>query len=221
LAAQVLGGDGSCIPKHIRTALKRSHVPLTLRDEISVATDETMTASVAGRYASALFDLAKEQNAVALVEADLGKFDSMLAMSEDLRNLVHSPVVSATEQGKALAAVLAKAGVGGTTANFVALVAKNRRLFVIPQMIANFRTLAAKARGEVTAEVTSAQPLTDAQTAALKESLRATAGNNVILATKVDPSLLGGLVVKIGSRMIDSSLKTKLANLSVALKAGA
>ena len=186
-----------------------------------MATDETMTASVAGRYASALFDLAKEQNAVAAVEADLGKFDALLGMSEDLRNLVQSPVVSATEQGKALAAVLAKAGIGGTTANFVALVAKNRRLFVIPQMIANFRTLAAKARGEVTAEVTSAQPLTDAQTAALKESLRASAGNNIILATKVDVSLLGGLVVKIGSRMIDSSLKTKLANLSVALKAGA
>ena len=186
-----------------------------------MATDETMTASVAGRYASALFDLAKEQNGVEAVEADLAKFDGLLSMSDDLRNLVRSPVVSAGDQGKALAAVLSKAGISGTTANFVALVAKNRRLFVIPEMIRNFRTLAAKARGEVTAEVTSAHPLTDAQTTALKETLRSTAGNNVVLATQVDPSLIGGLIVKIGSRMIDSSLKTKLANLSVALKAGA
>jgi F-type H+-transporting ATPase subunit delta len=180
-----------------------------------------MTASVAGRYASALFDLAKEQNVVSAVEADLEKFDTLLGVSEDLRNLVRSPVVSAGEQGKALAAVLAKAGITGTTANFVALVAKNRRLFVVSDMIRNFRTLAAKARGEVTAEVTSALPLSEAQTAALKETLKSTAGKNVMLATKVDPSLIGGLIVKIGSRMIDSSLKTKLANLSVALKAGA
>jgi F-type H+-transporting ATPase subunit delta len=186
-----------------------------------VATDETMTASVAGRYASALFDLANEQNNVAAVEADLKRFGSLLDMSDDLRNLVRSPVTSSDEQGKALAAVLAKAGIGGITANFVALVSKNRRLFVIPEMISNFGLLAAKSRGEVTAEVTSAQPLSDAQTQALKETLRASGGKNVILATKVDPSLIGGLVVKIGSRMIDSSLKTKLANLSVALKAGA
>lgn len=184
-----------------------------------MATDETMTASVAGRYASALFDLASEQNSVAAVEADLKRFDGLLGISEDLRNLVRSPLASSDDQGRALAAVLAKAGIGGITANFVALVAKNRRLFVIPEMIANFSKLAANARGEIAAEVTSAQPLTDAQTQALRETLRASAGKDVILAAKVDPSLIGGLVVKIGSRMIDSSLKTKLANLSVALKA--
>ena len=186
-----------------------------------MASDETMTASVAGRYASALFDLAKETNSVASVEADLGTFDALLSSSEDLRYLVRSPVISAADQGKALAALLAKAGVSGTTANFIALAAKNRRLFVIPEMIANFRSLAAKARGEVTAEVTSAHPLTEAQTVALKETLRSTAGNNVVLAAKVDPAIIGGLIVKIGSRMIDSSIKTKLDNLSVALKAGA
>ena len=180
-----------------------------------------MTASVAGRYASALFDLAKDQNAVPAVEADLAKFDALLHMSEDLRNMVRSPVISATEQGNALAALVTKAGIGATTANFLALVVKNRRLFVLPEMIKNFRTLAAKYRGEVTAEVTSALPLSDAQTSALKETLKASAGKDVQLAAKVDPSLLGGLVVKIGSRMIDSSLKTKLANLSIALKASA
>lgn len=178
-----------------------------------------MTASVAGRYASALFNLATEQNSVAAVEADLKRFDGLLAMSEDLRTLVRSPVASSDDQSKALAAVLAKTGIGGIAANFIALAAQNRRLFVLPEMIANFSKLAADARGEVAAEVTSAQPLTDAQTAALKETLRASAGRDVILAAKVDPSLIGGLIVKIGSRMIDSSLKTKLANLSVALKA--
>jgi F-type H+-transporting ATPase subunit delta len=186
-----------------------------------VATDETMTASVAGRYASALFDLAKEQNAVPAVEADLVTFNSLLHESEDLRSMVRSPIISANEQGKAIAALAAKSQIGALSANFLALVAKNRRLFVLPDMIRDFRSLAAKARGEVPAEVTSAIALTDAQVATLKETLKASAGKDVVLATKVDPSLLGGLIVKIGSRMVDSSLKTKLANLSVALKAGA
>jgi len=184
-----------------------------------VATDETMTASVAGRYASALFDLAKEQNSVAAVEADLATFDGLLRASDDLKALVRSPVISANDQEKALAAVLAHANIAGTVANFLGLVAKNRRLFVVSDMIRDFRQIAAKARGEVSAEVTSAQPLTEAQMVALKTTLKASAGRDVVLAAKVDPSLLGGLVVKIGSRMIDSSLKTKLANLSAALKA--
>jgi F-type H+-transporting ATPase subunit delta len=180
-----------------------------------------MTASVAGRYASALFDLAKEQNAVSSVEGDLGKLDNLLAMSDDFRSLVRSPVIPALDQGKALGAIAAKAGIGGLTSSFLGLVASNRRLFVLADMIKNYRALAAKSRGEVAAEVTSAQPLTDAQTEALKEALKAAAGSNVVVAAKVDPSLLGGLVVKIGSRMIDSSLKTKLANLAVALKSPA
>ena len=186
-----------------------------------MATDETMTASVAGRYASALFDLAKDQGAIAGVEADLTRFDAMLHDSADLRALVRSPVISSGDQMKALTAVLAKAGIGGVAANFLGLVARNRRLFVVADMIKNFRLLAAKSRGEVTAEVTSAIALTEPQMAALKETLKRQAGQNVVLQTKVDPSLLGGLVVKIGSRMVDSSLKTKLAGLSLALKAGA
>lgn len=180
-----------------------------------------MTASVAGRYASALFDLAKDQGAVAAVEADLVKFGEMLDESSDLVSMVRSPVISSAEQQKALAAILSKAGIGGVAANFLGLVARNRRLFVVAEMIRNLRLLAAKARGEVTAEVTSALPLNDAQAAALKETLKAQAGQNVVLQTKVDPSLLGGLVVKIGSRMVDSSLKTKLAGLSLALRSPA
>lgn len=177
-----------------------------------------MTATVGGRYASALFDLAKDQNAVAAVEADLQKFEGLLHESADLVSMVRSPVISAGEQQKALAAVLSKVGIGGLAANFLGLVARNRRLFVVADMIKNFRSLAARGRGEVTAEVTSALPLNEAQTAALKETLQAQAGKNVMLETKVDPSLLGGLIVKIGSRMVDSSLKTKLSGLSFALR---
>jgi len=180
-----------------------------------------MTASVAGRYASALFDLAKDNNAVAAVEGDLAKFSGLMDMSSDLSTLIRSPVISAADQSKALTAILSKAGIGGIAANFIQLAARNRRLFVVGDMIKNFRTLAAQSRGEVTAEVTSALPLTEAQTATLRDTLKAQAGQNVVLATKVDPSLLGGLIVKIGSRMIDSSLKTKLAGLSFALKSTA
>jgi F-type H+-transporting ATPase subunit delta len=185
-----------------------------------VASDETMTASVAGRYASALFDLATEQQSVVAVEADLGRFEAMIAESDDLRSFVRSPVLSAEDQMRALAALLPRAGIEGITANFVLLVARNRRLFVVPDMIRVFRALAARARGEVNAEVVSAQPLSEAHLGALEARLRAMAGKTVVIATRVDPSLLGGLVVKIGSRMIDTSLKTKLASLGAVLKAG-
>ena len=171
-----------------------------------------------GRYAAALFDLANEENAVAAVEKDLSSFDALLDMSADLKAMVRSPVISREEQAKALAAVLAKAGIGGTTANFLRLIAKNGRLFAVSDMTKAYKALAARARGEVGAEVTSAQPLDEAQVAELKATLKASVGKDVQLSTRVDPSLLGGLVVKIGSRMIDSSLRTKLAGLRVALK---
>jgi F-type H+-transporting ATPase subunit delta len=186
-----------------------------------VAADDTMTATVAGRYASALFDLAQEQKSVAAVEADLTRFDRMLHESADLRSLVRSPVLSADDQGRALQALFAKAGISGITGNFLLLVAKNRRLFAVSDITKIFHTLAARSRGEVSAEVTSAVALTPAQTQALSDQLKATVGKDVKIAAKVDPSLLGGLVVKVGSRMIDSSLKTKLANMSAALKASA
>lgn len=185
-----------------------------------MATEEPIVAGVAGRYAAALFDLAVEQNKLSEVEQDLAKFQQLCDMSPDLQRLVRSPVVAAEDQARALAAVLDKAGIGGITKNFFALAARNRRLFAAPDMARAFQALAAKSRGEVTAEVSSAHPLTDAQAEALKASLKATVGKDVTLATKVDPSLIGGLIVKLGSRMVDSSLKTKLANLSLSLKGG-
>jgi F-type H+-transporting ATPase subunit delta len=183
-----------------------------------VATDDPITEGMPGRYAAALFDLATEERAVAAVETDLVTFQALLDMSPDLKAMVKSPVISRDEQAKALAAVLAKAGIGGTTANFLKLIARNGRLFAASDMIKAYKALAARARGEVGAEVTSAQPLDEAQIAELKATLKAAVGKDVQLSTRVDPSLLGGLVVKIGSRMIDSSLRTKLAGLRVALK---
>lgn len=187
---------------------------------LDVATDEPILAGVAGRYATALFDLAQEQNTVSEVESDLAKFQQLYDESADLVRLVKSPVIAADDQARALVTVLEKVGVSPLTLNFFKLAARNRRLFAVPDMVRVFRALAAKARGEVTAEVASAHPLTDAQAEALKETLRASVGKTVTLATKVDPSLLGGLIVKLGSRMVDSSLKTKLAGLRLSLKGG-
>jgi F-type H+-transporting ATPase subunit delta len=177
-----------------------------------------MMASVAGRYASALYDLATEQNAVKPVEKAMTQLQAMLAGSADLYTLVRSPVISADEQGQALGAVMEKFGIDGLTANFVRLIARNRRLFVLPEMIRNFHTLVAQGRGEMQAEVTSAMPLNDAQMQQLKETLRAAVGKDVAITANVDPGLLGGLVVKVGSRMIDSSIRTKLNSLKIAMK---
>ena len=179
-----------------------------------------MVAGVAGRYAAALFDLAQEQNKIAEVEQDLVKFQQLYDLSPDLQRLVRSPVIMAEDQVRALGSVLDKAEVGGLAKNFIGLVARNRRLFAAPVMARAFLALAAKARGEVTAHVVSAHPLTEPQAEALKAELKRTVGKDVTLAAKVDPSLIGGLIVKLGSRMIDSSLKTKLANLSLSLKGG-
>jgi F-type H+-transporting ATPase subunit delta len=185
--------------------------------ESDVATDDTIVEGMAGRYASALFELAKEASKVKEVEADLNKFSGLLNESEDLRRMVRSPVISSEDQAKAIGAILSKAGVGGLAANFLNLITNNRRLFAADGMIRGFRALAAKDRGEVTAEVTSAVALNDAQVAELKKSLKESVGKDVMLNTRVDASLLGGLVVKVGSRMVDSSLKTKLQNLKVSL----
>lgn len=172
---------------------------------------------MAGRYAAALFDLAKDAKQIPDVEAGLTKFQTMLDESEDLRRMVRSPVISSEDQAKALGVILEKAGIGGLAANFFKLIAGNRRLFAAADMIKGFKALAAQMRGEVTAEVTSATALNDAQVAELKKSLKDSVGKDVTLKTRVDPSLLGGLVVKVGSRMVDSSLKTKLQNLKVVL----
>ena len=178
----------------------------------------SLISGVAHRYATALLDLSEEQGSVADVEKALEAFDKLLQDSADLRRLVESPVFSADEQLKALTAVLDKAGVTGLAANFLKLAAKNRRLFAVPGMIAAFRVGLARHRGEVPADVVSAAPLSDAQLSALADALNATTGKKVVISSKVDPSLIGGLVVKVGSRMIDTSLKTKLNSLKFAMK---
>lgn len=185
-----------------------------------MATEEPIVAGVAARYAAALFDLAVEQNSVSEVEQDLAKFQQLCDVSPDLVRLVRSPVIATDDQIRALGTVLTKAGVGKLTQNFFALVARNRRLFGALDMARAFRALAAKSRGEVTAHVASAHPLTDAQAQALKAVLKQTVGKDVTLETKVDPSLIGGLMVKLGSRMVDSTLKTKLSNLRLSLNGG-
>lgn len=177
-----------------------------------------MMASMAGRYAAALFDLAKEERQLPQVEADLRSFQAMLEESADLRRLIRSPVIAADDQARALDAILAKAGVSSLTANFFKLIARNRRLFAVGDMMREFRALLARERGEVSADVASAHPLTPEQLSALKDALRAQIGKDVQVNTRVDPALLGGLVVKVGSKMIDSSLRTKLNNLKVAMK---
>jgi F-type H+-transporting ATPase subunit delta len=177
-----------------------------------------MMASMAGRYAAALFELAKEDKQLKQVEGDLADFQRMLDTSNELRRLVRSPVISADDQAKAVAAVLAKAGASGLTGNFLRLIARNRRLFAVSDMIKVFRALAARERGEVSADVASAHPLTPEQMKLLTDTLRISVGKEVQVNTRVDPNLLGGLVVKIGSKMIDSSLRTKLDNLKVAMK---
>jgi len=177
-----------------------------------------MMASMAGRYAAALFELAKEERQLEPVERDVTAFQGMLDASADLRRLVRSPIISADDQEKALGAVLGKAGISGLTANFLKLIARNRRLFAAADMLKAFRALLARERGEVSADVTSAHPLTPEQTQLLSDTLRTSIGKNVRIDTRVDPGLLGGLIVKVGSRMIDSSLRTKLNNLKVAMK---
>lgn len=183
-----------------------------------VATDDPIMASVAGRYASAMFELAQEQSQLPQVEQDLGNLQALLDESEDLRRMVRSPVFSADDQSRALDAVLSRAGVAPLTMNFVKLIARNRRLFALGDVMKAFRGLVARSRGEVDADVTSATTLTDDQMAALKETLKASIGKDVQVTAKVDPSLLGGLIVKVGSRMIDSSLRTKLATLKMRMK---
>ncbi len=174
---------------------------------------------MAGRYASALFSLARDARDTDRVAASLAAFDAMIAESPDLQRLVRSPVFSASEQLKALSAILERAGVSGIAANFIKLVAAKRRLFAIRDMIADYGKLNDAFRGVTRAEVTSAAPLTDANVAALKESLRAASGGkDVELTAKVDASIIGGLVVKLGSRMVDGSLKTKLNAIRTRMK---
>jgi F-type H+-transporting ATPase subunit delta len=183
-----------------------------------VAGEEHNVSGVASRYATALFELALEEKALERVENDLTRFNEALDAVEDLRRLVKSPMFSADEQGRALAAVLDEMKIEGLTKNFLLLVSKNRRLFAAPDMIRAFRAMLAEHRGEMSATVTAASKLTEAQVTALKQALKAALGKDLMLDQQVDASLIGGLMVKVGSRMIDTSIRTKLSSLRHAMK---
>ena len=195
-------------------------VALTSHGQLAGAplSSSSLTSGVAGRYAAALFELADGAKAIDTVESELTGIQTLLDESDDLRRLVESPAFTADDQATALAAVLDKAGVKGLTAQFIGVVASNRRLFALPGMIKAFRQMAADKRGERSAEVTSAVALNKTQREALAKSLKEKLGTDVALQETVDPSILGGLIVKIGSRMIDTSLKTKLNALKYAMK---
>jgi F-type H+-transporting ATPase subunit delta len=183
-----------------------------------VATDKAHETGLAGRYATALFDLAAEQKAVDAVSADLGAFRRAIGSAPELARLVKSPVFSREDQAKALKPLLEKMGAHALTIQFLLFLAAKRRLFAVEGMIAGYERLVARSRGETEAEVTSARALGDGELAELKTALKAKLGREPRLNTKVDPSLLGGLVVKVGSRMIDTSLRTKLSGIRAVMK---
>jgi F-type H+-transporting ATPase subunit delta len=177
-----------------------------------------ISASLAGRYATALFALASEKKSVATVELSLGKVTAALSESADLRALTTNPVLSRNAAKSAIAAVAKSLKLDALTANTLGVLAQNRRLSETSAMARAFATLAANDRGEVTAEVTSARALTPAQSKALSVQLKQRVGSDVAINAKVDPAILGGLVVTIGSQMIDSSIKTRLNSLATAMK---
>ena len=184
-----------------------------------MAGEDHIVPGMAGRYATALFDLALEEKAVDVVLQDLDRFDALIVANPDLTRLVRSPVFGADEQLKALSAILDKAGIGGIAANFLRVITTNRRLFAVRDMIRGYRTLLARHRGEVTAQVTVAETLNDKNLDALKSALKSvTGGKDIDLEVNVEPAIIGGLIVKIGSRMIDSSLRTKLNAIKFAMK---
>ena len=180
--------------------------------------NEAAEGGLAGRYANAVFELAQEQKAVDAVSADLASLRRAMETSSDLNRLVRSPVFGAEDQARALKAILEKMGASELSIKFVLLLAAKRRLFVLVQIIKQYESLVARSRGETEAEVIAARPLNDAEINELKTALKAKLGKEPRLQTKVDPTLLGGLIVKVGSRMIDSSIRTKLMGIRAAMR---
>jgi F-type H+-transporting ATPase subunit delta len=173
---------------------------------------------VAARYASALFELAQEANSVDAVAGDLDRFGQLIEGSADLQRLIRNPIFTAEEQAGAIGAILDKAGIGGLTGNFIRLVAAKRRLFALPDMIRAFGELVADSKGIVRAQVTLAERPSDAVMNDIKAALRDVAKADISLDVKIDPSLIGGLIVKMGSRMVDASVRTKLNSIRLAMK---
>jgi F-type H+-transporting ATPase subunit delta len=184
----------------------------------ALAEQSSVLTQIARPYAAALFDLSTAEGSLAAVESGLADIQKLSTESADFRRFLRSPVISSREKSAAIEPILGKAGSNATVANFVKVVARNGRLFALPAIIKAFQALAARGRGEVTAEVTSAAPLSAAQRDALANTLKQKLGKTVTLTEHVDPSLIGGLQVKVGSQMIDSSLKTKLTAMKIAMK---
>jgi F-type H+-transporting ATPase subunit delta len=187
-------------------------------DGFPLASETTGVSGLAERYAAALFDLADERRILDEVASDLRQLRAMVQASQDLLRLIRSPILSRDEQSKGIGALAERAGLSPLVRDFLAVVARNRRLFAVPAMIEAFLAKLAARRGEVTAEVFAAQPLSEAQLAALNEQLRRSIGSRVSVDVHVDPGLIGGLVLKLGSRMVDGSIKSKLQRLQLAMK---
>lgn len=183
-----------------------------------MAQGSSIVSGVSGRYASALFELAQEMKATDAVGAALDRFGALIDGSDDLQRLIRNPVFTADEQVKAVNGIMASAKIDGLAANFIGLVAQKRRLFALPGMIVGYRQLLADARGIVRAEVTVAEQPSSDQLKNIAAALKETAGKQVEIDLKIDPSLIGGLIVKMGSKMVDASLKTKLNSIRLAMK---
>jgi len=173
---------------------------------------------LSGRYATALYDLANDASALDVVADDLRKLDQMMVSFDELKRMIRSPIISRADQSSALRKILEKFGASTLTINFVGVLASNRRLFVLPDIIKDYLKILSGARGEMTADVSSAKDLSENQKLELVDALQDAVDGKVLLNTKVEPSLLGGLVIKIGSRMVDSSLQTKLQKLKLAMR---
>lgn len=189
-----------------------------VEDGKRVETTGGIQASLSGRYAVALFDLARDSSSLDTVAASLAGIKAAISESADFKGLINNPVLSRDAAGKTIAAVASSMGTDALTKNFLGVLAQNRRLSQLPAIIRAYETLLSNHKGEVRAEVTSAHPLDAGQVAALQQNLRTRIGREVALDAKVDPAILGGLVVKIGSQMIDSSIRTRLNSLALAMK---
>jgi F-type H+-transporting ATPase subunit delta len=185
---------------------------------VDVSEPASISSGIAERYAAAVFEIAQENNALSELESSLEGLSVALADSADLRDLIHSPLVSREDQGAAITAVAQKLAVQDVLVNVLGLMAQKRRLFVLPQVITHLQAMLAEHKGEVTAEVTTAKALTKTQSEKLAKTLAARVGKDVKINATVDESLVGGLVVKVGSKMIDTSIRSKLASLQNAMK---
>lgn len=183
-----------------------------------MATDTSGLSGLAGRYAAALYDIAETAGTLDIVADDLRTLRSMIDESPDLRRLIVSPVIDRTQQAQGLRALLERTGASDLTQRFVGVVAENRRLFVLPEIIHAYLSRLAERRGEIVAQVSSAQPLAEAQVSKVTEVLRRTLGSKVVVDLKIDQTLIGGLVVRVGSKLVDDSLKSKLMRLQLAMK---